>query len=175
MRECYIDGGVTIKGGFMKWRKSGLCPLVEVSSAGQVRSIKTGKIYSPVIKPHGYEIVRVHIDGKRKHYHLHRLVCEAFNGPPNGLLALHKDGNQRNNSASNLYWGTQAQNIEDRERHGKTMRGDSHYARKLSSADIPKIRKLLSDKVPMKKIALQFGTTYSAIYDIKRRKSWKTV
>jgi len=34
------------------------------------------------------------------------------------MKACHLDGNAANNSAANLYWGTQLQNIRDKVRHG---------------------------------------------------------
>ena len=43
---------------------------------------------------------------------VHRLVCEAFNGPaPEGMVCMHLDENARNNRPENLAWGTQKQNL----------------------------------------------------------------
>jgi hypothetical protein len=43
---------------------------------------------------------------------VHRLVCEAFNGPcPPGMVCMHKDENAKNNRPSNLLWGTQRENL----------------------------------------------------------------
>jgi len=52
-----------------------------------------------------YGYLRVYI--QRKNYSVHRLVCEAFHGPPpeEDSPALHRDKNRLNNVASNLYWG----------------------------------------------------------------------
>ena len=59
-------------------------------------------------------------DGKRfiythgsKTYRLARLICEAFNGPPqtDRSVCMHMDENSRNNRPSNLEWGTQKQNL----------------------------------------------------------------
>lgn len=50
---------------------------------------------------------------KRKNYKVHRLVCEAFNGPepfPRAVV-MHLDEDYRNNRASNLQWGTQKENL----------------------------------------------------------------
>ena len=47
---------------------------------------------------------------------VHRIVCEAFHGPPppGKNMACHKDGNAHNNSAANLYWGDAYDNARDR-------------------------------------------------------------
>lgn len=43
---------------------------------------------------------------------VHRLVCEAFNGPPGpGDVCMHIDENSRNNKPGNLTWGTQRENL----------------------------------------------------------------
>jgi hypothetical protein len=47
-----------------------------------------------------------------KTYKVHRLVCEAFNGPaPDEYVCMHLDENSRNNQPGNLAWGTQKQNL----------------------------------------------------------------
>lgn len=47
-----------------------------------------------------------------KTYKAHRLVCEAFNGPPGpGQVCMHLDENAANNRPGNLAWGTQKQNL----------------------------------------------------------------
>jgi hypothetical protein len=47
-----------------------------------------------------------------KTYRVARLVCEAFSGPPPfpGAITLHIDERSSNNRASNLKWGTHAEN-----------------------------------------------------------------
>lgn len=48
-----------------------------------------------------------------KTYKVHRLVCEAFNGPPpfQGAVCMHLDEDYRNNRPDNLAWGTQKENL----------------------------------------------------------------
>lgn len=58
-------------------------------------------------------------DGDRLVYELkgktakvHRLVCEAFNGPAEPeQVCMHLDENSMNNMPSNLAWGTQKENL----------------------------------------------------------------
>lgn len=49
---------------------------------------------------------------KGKSLKVHRLVCEAFNGPPGpGQVCMHLDENPFNNLPHNLAWGTQKENL----------------------------------------------------------------
>lgn len=60
-------------------------------------------------------------DGKRfiyarrghKTLKVHRLVCEAFNGPPpdDKSVCMHLDESSANNKPENLSWGTQKENL----------------------------------------------------------------
>lgn len=76
----------------------------------------------------GYPSVNIRVGGKRKHYAVHVLVCEKFHGPrPDATwLVRHLDGDRFNNHACNLAWGTQKENADDREAHGRTSRGQRH-------------------------------------------------
>lgn len=46
-------------------------------------------------------------------YKIHRLVCEAFNGPApfDRAVVMHLDENAANNRPDNLSWGTQKENL----------------------------------------------------------------
>jgi len=50
---------------------------------------------------------------KGKTYKVSRIVCEAFNGPPpfSEAVCMHLDEDARNNTHSNLAWGTQKENL----------------------------------------------------------------
>jgi len=95
----------------------------QVSTAGDVRSIDRpgfkGRILKPGINPKGYRIVIFTRPGVRKAYPIHRLVAEAFIGHlPAGWHTLHIDGDNSNNAASNLRYGTPSENELDKVRHG---------------------------------------------------------
>lgn len=51
------------------------------------------------------------VEGKT--YRVGKLVCEAFHGPPPfpGAIVLHVDERASNNRASNVKWGTHAENL----------------------------------------------------------------
>jgi hypothetical protein len=78
----------------------------------------------------GYPSVRLTIDGKRTRLAVHRLVARDYL-PPRPSLAhevRHLDGDKTNSAARNLAWGTRKENAADRERHGRTYRGERHHS-----------------------------------------------
>lgn len=91
----------------------------EVSDDGQVRSLlRGGRVLKQSTSGGRYPHVSLSKDGV-KTITVHNLVLEAFAGPrPVGLEALHRNGNDRDNRAANLVWGTRAQNIADQVEHG---------------------------------------------------------
>lgn len=102
------------------WRQVPSVPDLLVSSEGQV-------MVAPYTAPMPYGGTRFYggepnvgqWDGNRyiyrfrgETYKVHRLVCEAFNGPPDeGQVCMHLDENGGNNKPGNLEWGTQKQNL----------------------------------------------------------------
>lgn len=114
-----------------RWRGVAEYPNYEVSDRGRVRSVERtitcadGSIRhyrSRVLRPFhdqaGY--LRVSL-GQRAIKRIHRLVAEAFceRPPTPGLEVRHYDGDNRNNVAENLVWGTPSENQFDRVRHGR--------------------------------------------------------
>lgn len=83
----------------------------------------------------GYPSVRLTIGGKRVRYSVHALVAAQHLSPrPSKSHEIrHIDGNRLNPHADNLAWGTRKENAEDRERHGRTSRGERHSAAIKSS------------------------------------------
>lgn len=72
----------------------------------------------------GYQQVYLTSPNGGKHRTVHSLVAEAFHGPrPAGMQVRHLDGNKRNNAASNLRYGTPAENALDAVEHGTHPNG----------------------------------------------------
>lgn len=48
-----------------------------------------------------------------KNYKIHRLICEAFHGPPpfSNAVVIHINENSLDNKPENLRWGTQKENL----------------------------------------------------------------
>lgn len=61
---------------------------------------------------HGYLVVSLSKEGRRKNHYIHRLVAEHFVDNPNNYKVInHKDYDRTNNRCDNLEWCTQLQNI----------------------------------------------------------------
>lgn len=84
----------------------------EVSTKGNVKSVKSGKILSQHIR-NGYKAVCVsnwELQIKNT-YNVHRLVSEAFLPlTTSKMFVNHKDGNKFNNNLENLEWVTPKEN-----------------------------------------------------------------
>lgn len=91
---------------------------------GRLYSIHSGtwRLIKPVPKNTGYISNNLISDsGKRVNFYRHRLVAEVYLPKPRGsdLVVCHKDSNPKNNRVTNLYWGTQKENIQQCIREGK--------------------------------------------------------
>ncbi|MFA5306924.1 MAG: NUMOD4 motif-containing HNH endonuclease [Candidatus Babeliales bacterium] len=121
----------------------------EISNYGQVRSLDSlhdkhrGKIMAQFSGPKGYKYIDLRNKTGKKAFAVHRLVLEAFVCPkPEGKQVAHWDGNPSNNFEGNLRWATARENIEDRERHGRTAKGENSGSAKLDTKCVKTIMKL---------------------------------
>lgn len=81
-----------------------------VGEYGDVYSLYSRKFLKHNIDKDGYHRVDIH----SKHVKIHKLVYLTWIGKiENGKQINHKDDNKNNNHYSNLYTGTQQQNIQD--------------------------------------------------------------
>jgi hypothetical protein len=93
------------------WKKIDGYENYEVSDAGNVRNSKTGMVLKKGIDTHGYCILYLYKNGKRKTERTHRLVGIAFIvNPDNKLCIDHIDNCKTNNNLSNLRWATSQEN-----------------------------------------------------------------
>ena len=84
--------------------------LYEVSSCGQIKSLRKGALLTPH-KINGYYVVRLCKNGKMKNHKVHRLVAIAFiPNPENKAFVDHIDTNRSNNRVENLRWVTASEN-----------------------------------------------------------------
>ncbi len=116
----------------------------------------------------GYLNVTLRPDSRRRRYFVHQLVATAFHGLcPEGLVTRHRDGDQNNNRPENLLHGTQAQNIADREAHGRTVRGDQSHLAKVTDAQALEILRRFNAGESGPSLAQAFGVTKSMVYALK--------
>lgn len=122
---------------------------------------------------YGYEKVRLTINGKRKKYSVHRLICAAFYGEQynNNLEVRHLNGIRDDNKLENLCWGTRSENAFDRSIHSDDSYRFSNN-RKLTVFDVEKIR---TEEINIKnsELAKKYNVTSSCISNIKNYVTWK--
>jgi len=98
----------------------------------EVRRRHAGRVLSVRFHPRRrYAAIHLFRDGASLDRYLHVLVAEAFLGPcPKGKEANHRDGDRKNNAASNLEYMTHSQNIRHALRLGLRRRkyGQQHLA-----------------------------------------------
>ena len=88
----------------------------QISSWGRVYNTRTGRFLVPEVHNKGYLRVDLYdINGNRCHKKIHRLVAEAFVLNKHGKKQInHIDGNNQNNSFTNLEWVTDKENKDRR-------------------------------------------------------------
>lgn len=161
----------------------------EVSNFGNVRSLdriaKTkagvikptkGKVLSLTLKNNGYKTVMLCVNDKRKRFHVHRLVAQAFiHNPENKSEVNHKDGNKENNNVANLEWNTLQENREHASRNNLIRKGESSYQAKLSENNVLAIRRLFRINPNFNKcqIAKKLNVRDTTIHKIIKNKRWK--
>ena len=93
-----------------------------ISKSGKVKSLKTNKIMSPVIK-NGYVNLHLYKNGKYKTGLVHRLVAKTFlKKPPKKKNQVdHRDGNKLNNHVSNLRYVSQSKNMKNAHKNNSNL------------------------------------------------------
>lgn len=148
------------------WKPIAQFPRYQASSLGRVRGPKS--ILRPQRHPGGY--LKVSISdrprSKRMQY-VHRLVCEAFHGPPPSPKhdAAHDDNNRSNNDPKNLRWATRSSNLADRDRHGTMRRGEDAPGAKLTNQQVAEIR---TSTRTCESLSREYGVSPTVVSLIKR-------
>jgi hypothetical protein len=111
------------------------------SDEGEIRHVSSEKPRKLQRQHGGYVYVNLWRNKRLIMVTVHSLVAAAFLGPrPEGSQIRHLDGKRSNNRPGNLVYGTAKENAADRERHGKTMRGQRNGNAKLSDDEVNIIR-----------------------------------
>lgn len=178
-----------------RWKNiSGYEGLYQVSSLGRVKRLATTltrpnrwrkdakiklkeRIHKYHIAYNGYARVELSKNGKQKIFSMHRLVASAFiPNNENYPIVCHKDDNPLNNLVSNLFWGTQKDNMEDKCYKGRQATGSKSGNSVLTERQVIEIRKKY---IPIKygsvKIGKEYNVSSTNIHSIIKRKTWRHI
>ena len=143
----------------------------EVSSKGNVRNLKTGRILKPFYAS-GYAMVNLTSASNDKTKQtmklVHRLVAQAFipNNDQSKTLINHKDENPRNNSVTNLEWCTYKYNANYGTRIERVAKSNSKPIQQLDM----KTRLIIATYSSIKEAGLSTGICRSDISRVAKGK-----
>lgn len=148
-----------------------------ISNMGRCKNIKTNKILSLEVDPHGYGIYNLQINKKNKRFKAHRMVAVTFIPNPNNYPVVnHIDCNKLNNRDSNLEWCTYSYNTKHAIANGRAFTsclGKPHNV-KLSSDDVTYIRSNPEGKTNSE-LAKMFGVDRKTIWRAMNKVSWQNL
>ena len=155
--------------------------LYQVSNYGRVRSLDriivdnwcTRKFKGKVLNPtehngkQPYLYVALSKQGKAKKVFVHQLVAEAFvPNPENKPQVNHKDGNPKNNKASNLEWVTNAENTQHAYNTGLNSK-----SKKCSLINMK--TKEIKEFPSMRQLGVYLGKSNGWVYSVVKEKGGK--
>ena len=158
----------------MKWLPvPGYEGLYEVSSEGQILTVRKGRLRKLSPDKNGYLMLALHKGGERKAYRVHTLVCSTFHGqkPSPELEVAHGDGVQTNNREDNVRWATRQENADDSVKHGVVKAGDDHPNVKIPDALVQVIAAEYvkgSSTQGLKALAKKYSVSIMPIHNIVR-------
>lgn len=128
---------------------------VRRTRAGGSPVAKVGRLLRPSIDRDGYGHVTLCDKPRTQTFKVHRLVCTAFNGPcpPEFDQVRHIDGNPANNQPENLRWGTALRNAGDRDRHGRTAKGETSGLSFLTQRQVDDLRSAYAEELESRREA----------------------
>jgi hypothetical protein len=112
------------------------------------------KVTRGSLKSTGYRYVHINY----KHFRIHRLICEAFNGPPPtpSHVVNHKNGIKDDNRPNNLEWMTIGENTHH-------ARSELKVAMGRKSIDKVRMMELLNEGLHQWQVGRLMGVSQAAI------------
>jgi hypothetical protein len=164
-----------------EWRTIPNFPDYEIREDGAIRRLTGAKTRTAghVLKfnmASRYPRVKLSLGGMKYSIFVHRLVCEAFNGPApfEGALCRHLDDNPTNNHFSNLAWGTSLDNHNDRRRNGRSFDGERNHKAKLTWPAVYAIRASYTGKFgQISELAKLHGVGHTTMMEVVHGQSWQ--
>jgi hypothetical protein len=93
------------------WKPVEGYPNYSVSSFGKVKNVNTGRILKLRLTKTGYYEVLLPLNGKLKHFQVHRLVARSFiDNPENKPVVDHINNDGKENNIWNLRWCIRSEN-----------------------------------------------------------------
>lgn len=157
---------------------------ISVSNLGNVKN-KHGRLLSKrqksdPLNPYYYIRVNYTENGERKIWqqYIHILVAKCFiDNPENKPEVNHKDANKLNNCVDNLEWNTRLENMAHAASHG--LMGDKHGENngrhRLIADDVPLIKELYNQKIPIAEIARKFNVGWTTISHVIKNETWTNI
>jgi hypothetical protein len=147
----------------------------QVSNLGRVKSLKRGK--NKILKTRdngrGYMQVSLRKEGERKRFLVHRLVMFTFLGESD-MDVNHINGIKTDNHLENLEYCTRSENIQHAYDIGLRLKGEKHFASKLTRACVERIKYGHQD-ASQREIARIYGITQSQVSRIRLGRLWKHI
>lgn len=135
--------------------------------------------------PDGYGQFHAYSGSRRFGLRAPRFAWEITNGPiPAGLCVCHRCDNVLCVKPDHLFLGTPADNTHDMIAKGRRvqarsterrMRGDNHYAARLTSDDVIEIVRRLAAGEKQNVLATEFGVLKTTINAIVAGRNWNSV
>lgn len=119
--------------------------------------------------PDGYgEYCLISTERKSKHIGAHRYSWFLAHGeyPPKGILVMHTCDNRACVNPAHLITGTPKDNTHDAMRKKRLAFGERSGMSKLTDAQVIEIRRLRTNKVPLKEVGKMFGIHWSYVSEI---------
>lgn len=115
-------------------------------------------------------------DGVTRRTHRIALAAHLGRDLDTSEVVRHGDECARNCvNPAHLTAGTQAENIADRDRLGRTQKGERHWKARLTTSDVIEIRRRLARGEEQLPVAAAFGVGREAVSKIARGQTWKHV
>ena len=146
----------------------------EITRDGRVISHKNSKPreLKPYLDRDGYKRVTLIIEGKPKHYSIHRLVAmtyliNEFNKPE----VNHIDGNKLNNALENLEWVTRSENTQ------KAYNNKQQIALGKPKLTPELVKEIRENKHNLNRaqLAKRYNVSCGCIQHIKKGRTWKNI
>lgn len=146
----------------------------EITRDGRVISHKkaTPKELKPYFDRDGYKRVTLILNGKPKHYLIHRLVATIYLiNEGNKPEVNHIDGNKLNNDLSNLEWVTRRENTQKAYDNKQLV---ALGKPKLTPELVKEIREN-KENLNREQLAKKYNVSCSCIQHIRRGRTWKNI